>query len=94
YYVDALIGAQTVNTLPRATLDAFRDHGVPKVRIGEGLEQSRKVVQGLKQLGIDLADISSKLEREGVKKFNEPFDALHAALDKKAQAAGKRAAEG
>ena len=94
YYVDALIGAQTVNTLPRATLDAFRDHGVPKARLSEGLEESRNVVQGLKQLGIDLADISSKLEREGVKKFNEPFDALHAALDKQARAAGKRTAQG
>lgn len=87
YYVEALIGSQTVNTLPRATLDAYRDHGSPAIRIGEDLDGARKVVQGLQGLGIDLRALSSQLEREGVRKFNEPFDALHATLERRTRAA-------
>jgi len=83
YYVEALIAPQTVNTLPRGTIDAYRDHGKPAVRIGEDLEGARRTVEGLKRLGIDLKTVSEQLEREGVKKFNEPFDALHAALEKR-----------
>ncbi|HVY82515.1 MAG TPA: transaldolase [Steroidobacteraceae bacterium] len=83
YYVEALIAPQTVNTLPRATIDAYRDHGDPAVRIGEDLEGARRTVEGLKRLGIDLRTVSEQLEREGVKKFIEPFDALHASLAKR-----------
>jgi transaldolase len=83
YYVEPLIAPQTVNTLPRATLDAYRDHGRPAVRIGEDREGARRTVEGLKRLGVDLQSVSEQLEREGVKKFNEPFDALHGALAKR-----------
>ena len=83
YYVEALIAPHTVNTLPRATIDAYRDHGKPAVRIGEDLEGARRAVDGLKRLGIDLEVVSDQLEREGVKKFNEPFDALHTTLEKR-----------
>lgn len=83
YYVDALIAPQTVNTLPRATLDAYRDHGKPSVRIGEDLDGARRTVAALKKLDIDLENVSQQLERDGVKKFNEPFDALHATLEKR-----------
>ncbi len=80
YYVDALIAPQTVNTVPRATLDAYRDHGKPAVRIDEDLEGARRTVSELQRLGLDLHSVSEQLEREGVQKFNDPFDALHAAL--------------
>jgi transaldolase len=82
YYVEALIAPHTVNTLPRATIDAFRDHGKPGVRIRENIEDARHAVDALKALGVDLQTVSEALEREGVKKFNEPFDALIAALEK------------
>src|SRR5262249_18557149 len=50
YYVEALIAPHTVNTLPRATIDAYRDHGAPAVRIGEDLEGARRTVDSLKRL--------------------------------------------
>jgi transaldolase len=87
YYVEALIGAQTVNTLPRATLDAYRDHGSPAVRIGDDLDGARKALQGLQKLGIDPRAVSQQLEREGVQKFVEPFDKLQAALEQRISSA-------
>ncbi len=87
YYVEALIAPQTVNTLPRATIDAYRDHGVPAVRIGEDLAGARNVLQGLEKLGISPREVSAQLEREGVKKFVEPFDALLATLARRASSA-------
>ena len=83
YYVEALIGPHTVNTMPRATIDAYRDHGKPAVRIHEDLDGAHKTLESLKQLGIDPKVVSDQLEREGVKKFNEPFDALQATLEKR-----------
>lgn len=79
-YVEALIAPDTVNTLPPATVDAYRDHGDPAVRIEEEVADARETVQVLRNLGIDLQAVSEQLEREGVKKFKEPFDALLATL--------------
>jgi len=79
-YVEALIAPNTVNTLPPATLEAYRDHGDPAVRIEEGVADAKETVQILRGLGIELEAVSQQLEREGVKKFKEPFDALLAAL--------------
>lgn len=83
YYVNALIAPETVNTLPRATLDAFRDHGEATVRIREDVAGARRAVEALLMMGINLETVAEQLEREGVKKFNEPFDALHATLEKR-----------
>lgn len=83
-YVEALIAPNTVNTLPPATIDAYRDHGEPAVRIEEDLDEAKQTVQVLRDLGIDLEVVSEQLEREGVKKFKEPFDALLASLGKRA----------
>jgi transaldolase len=83
YYVEALIAPQTVNTLPHATLEAYRDHGKPAIRISEQLDEAKQTLATLKKLGIDMNAVSDQLEREGVKKFNEPFDALHAMLQKR-----------
>ena len=82
-YVEALIAPNTVNTLPPATVDAYRDHGEPAVRIEEELADAEQTVPALKRLGIDLEAVSAQLEREGVKKFKEPFDALLAALEQR-----------
>jgi len=85
-YVDPLIGADTVNTMPMETVDAYRDHGKPAARITEDLTGAlRKLVQ-LKEIGIDLAAATKQLEDEGVKKFVEPFDKLLASLETKRKA--------
>lgn len=83
-YVEALIAPNTVNTLPPGTVDAYRDHGDPAVRIEDDVAEAKETVQILRNLGIDLKVVSDQLEREGVKKFKEPFDALLATLAKRA----------
>jgi transaldolase len=84
-YVEALIGPQTVNTMPRATLEAYRDHGRPAVRLEDDLEDARAVQRALSRLGIDPDEVSGELEREGVRKFVEPFDRLQALLARRAR---------
>ncbi len=79
-YAEALIASQTVNTLPYATLEAYRDHGQPARRLGNAVERARNVWAELHKLGIDMKTVSDRLEQEGVRKFVEPFDELHAAL--------------
>jgi transaldolase len=69
-YVEALIGPRTVNTMTRSTLDAYRDHGEPRVRVTDDLDRARAALAGLRQLGIDPEEVSRQLEREGVRKFD------------------------
>lgn len=85
-YVDALIGSQTVNTLPYATLEAYREHGHPVMRLADDLDGARAVRSDLKRLGINLKDASDQLEREGIQKFVEHFDELHTTLGHRARA--------
>jgi transaldolase len=80
-YVEDLIGPETVNTLPVATLAAYRDHGQPAARLEEDPDQARAQLQALQQLGIDVEVVSTRLEREGVRKFVEPFERLLLAID-------------
>jgi transaldolase len=75
-YVEALIGPHTVNTAPMETLDAYRDHGDPKARLEQEVEESRSVLERLPELNLSIDDVTRQLEDEGVKKFNEPFDKL------------------
>jgi transaldolase len=75
-YVEALIGPETVNTLPGETLDAYRDHGEPAARLEEGVAESRTRLENLAQVGIDIDQVTEQLEQEGVDKFNRPFDNL------------------
>ncbi|HEY3302968.1 MAG TPA: transaldolase [Candidatus Binatia bacterium] len=83
-YVENLIGADTVNTLPPATIDAFRDHGkVPGATVKENLAEAMSAISELKQLGIDLEEVGKKLQDDGVAAFAKSFDDLMAALGKK-----------
>jgi transaldolase len=75
-YVEALVGPDTVNTAPLETIDAYRDHGRPEARLEPGLEEARRVLAGLAEVGISLDAVTQQLEREGVDKFNQPFDKL------------------
>ena len=76
-YVEALIGPHTVNTLPRDTLAAYRDHGEPALRLTEHVDSSAALVTRLKALDVDLDDIAAELEADGVRKFADSERALH-----------------
>ncbi len=83
-YVDELIGPDTVNTLPEATLEAFADHGTVDRRVDADVDDARQVWQALADVGVDMDDVAAQLEREGVASFAAAFDELIAALDTKA----------
>ena len=75
-YVDALIAADTVNTLPLETLDAYRDHGKPVLSIDQAMASAPSVLHSLVDLGIDMGAIDAVLEQEGVEKFVKPYQSL------------------
>ena len=75
-YVDNLIGPDTVNTLPEATLEAFEDHGTVARTIDAGLDDAAATLEGLAEVGVDLAAVSEVLEVEGVAAFAKSFDEL------------------
>ncbi len=81
-YVEELIGLDTVNTIPPATLDAFRDHGKPRQSLMEDLEGARKTMSDLAAAGIVMKDVTDKLTSDGVKLFADAFDTLLAAVEK------------
>ena len=79
-YVEALIGPETVNTVPPETLDAYRDHGEPQVRLEDDVKEALWVLTQLPELGIAIDQVTQQLEDEGVEKFNKPFDKLMVTL--------------
>lgn len=85
-YVDELIGPDSVNTLPEATLEAFADHGTLARRVDADVDEARSVWQSLAEVGVDMDDVAAQLEHEGVASFAAAFDELIAALDAKAAA--------
>jgi transaldolase/glucose-6-phosphate isomerase len=86
-YVEELIGPETVNTVPPATLAAFRDHGRPRPSLLEDVEQAEWDLEALARHGIDLGAITDRLLREGVEKFIQAFDKLLAAVEAAREAA-------
>jgi transaldolase len=86
-YVESLIGPDTVNTAPVETFDAYRDHGEPKARLEEDVEEARWVLERLPELGIDIDHMTRQLEDEGVEKFDQPFDTLMDTLNKRSSTA-------
>ena len=82
-YVEALIGAETVNTVPLETLDAYRDHGNPQARLEQDVKRAGQVLRQLAELGIGVDKLTQQLEDEGVAKFNKPFDKLMETLAKR-----------
>jgi transaldolase len=82
-YIEALIGPNTVNTIPLETLNAYRDHGDPKSLLKDNVEQASWVLSELSEIGIDLKTITEKLENDGVEKFINSFDKLMDALKNK-----------
>jgi len=82
-YVDQLIGADTVNTIPTTTLEAFRDHGKPEARLEQGLDEARSVFQTLEELQIGMDDVTEQLLENGVKAFTDSLDGLIDQIQKK-----------
>lgn len=80
-YVEALIGPQTINTIPLETLEAFRDHGKAEAHLEDGLDKADQALSRLKEAGIDIDAITQQLEHEGIEKFNKPYDKLMAAIE-------------
>jgi len=76
-YVQELIGPDSVNTMPPATVDAFRDHGVARRTIDQGVEDARRVLDGLAEAGISLDEITDKLQADGVQAFSKSFDQIN-----------------
>ena len=72
-YIDALIGPDTVNTIPPATYVAFRDHGKVELTLEEGIDEARQVLEQFEAKGFSLKAITEKLTEEGVKSFNDSF---------------------
>ncbi len=85
-YVDELIGPDTVNTLPDATLEAFADHGTVAQRVEVGVDEAQHVWTSLAEVGVDMNDVADLLERQGVDSFIAAFDELIDALAAKAEA--------
>jgi transaldolase len=86
YYVEALIAPCSVNTIPRETFDAYRDHGNPRIRIHDDLDRAQAVLAGLAELGIDEEQIYRELEEEGIRKFADSYDSLLKAVEEKEKA--------
>ena len=90
-YVEELVGADTVNTMPPATMDAFRDHGVARNALMEDVEAARHVLAETERLGLDLPGVTAKLVKDGVASFAESFDHLLGAVAaKQTSLAGER----
>lgn len=81
-YVEELVAPETVNTIPTATLDAYRDHGRPRAALRDVLESCGETLERIRSLGIDLDAITDQLQVDGVAAFASSFDQLMAALDR------------
>lgn len=84
-YVDALIGPETVNTMPPATYTAYKDHGQPCMSLTQGVKDAEQQITMLKTLGIDLQTITTRLEEEGVQSFAKSFSNLLNAISIKTE---------
>ena len=75
-YIDTLIGPETVNTIPPATVDAFRDHGTAAATLETAVAEAQAALSKLAELGVDLGAITEKLQADGVDAFIKSFDVL------------------
>jgi transaldolase len=85
-YVEELIGPDTVNTMPPATVEAFQDHGKVEQTLTRDVDGARRVLEAFKEAGIEYDDVVETLEREGVEKFAKSFQELFADIEAKRDA--------
>ena len=88
-YVEELVGPDTVNTMPPATIDAFRDHGEVRRAVDADLAGATRIIADLGALGIAMAEVTDQLLREGLASFQKSFDTLTAGLEKKSSSLGR-----
>jgi transaldolase/glucose-6-phosphate isomerase len=81
-YVEELIGPDTVNTMPPATIDAFRDHGKLRKSLTEDIPGAQKTMDDLAKAGISMKEVTNKLTVDGVKLFSDAFDKLLGAVER------------
>lgn len=84
-YIEELIGPDTVNTIPPATLDAYRDHGHPRTTLTQNIADAKQVMDTLPKAGISMKEVTDKLTDDGVRLFSEAFDKLLKAIEKNAK---------
>ncbi len=83
-YVEELIGPHTVNTIPQVTLDAFRDHGKPRLSLlEEDLDMTDEILSRMERAGVNIEEVCETLQREGVDAFEKSFDNLLGSLKEK-----------
>ncbi len=80
YYIEALIGPETVDTMPPATILAYKDHGQPALRLEQGADEAERVIEQLEEFGIRMDDVTQQLETDGVAAFAKSFDSLIAVV--------------
>jgi len=88
-YVEELIGPDTVNTMPPATIEAFRDHGVVARTVDQNLREATRVMEQLEELGIRFTDVTDKLLVDGLASFQKSFDSLISGLERKTKTLGR-----
>ena len=88
-YVEQLIGPDTVNTMPPATIDAFRDHGEVRRTVDANLDEAERTIAALAANGIPLPEVTEKLLSDGLGSFQKSFDTLIGGLERKAQTLGR-----
>jgi transaldolase len=85
-YVQELIGPDTVNTMPPATMDAYRDHGDPRLTVTEGVDKAREIQKSFAAIGIDFNAVGQTLQEEGVESFSKSFEDLISVIKKRRDA--------
>lgn len=93
-YVEELAGPDTVNTLPPATLEAFRDHGEARVAVDVGVDEAERVLAQLEAHGVSLRKVTDQLLREGLASFEQSFVTLQAGLERKRAALSANSSNG
>jgi transaldolase len=93
-YVEELIGPDTVNTMPPATAEAFKDHGVVQRTVDRNVREAQRVMEQLAEIGIDFQDVTNKLLVDGLASFQKSFDSLIAGLERKTKTLGRPIAAG
>jgi transaldolase len=88
-YVEELIGPDTVNTMPPATIEAFRDHGKVARSIDKNLGQAQKDLNGIEAAGVSMKEVTDKLLVDGLASFQKSFETLVAGLEKKTKSLGR-----
>ncbi len=84
-YVDNLVGPETVNTMPKKTIEAVMDHGEIRPTLEEGVEEAKELLGRLREAGMDYEDVTDTLEQQGIEKFTEPFNEMLEEIENKSR---------